>query len=147
MEVISWQHRWVVSCTPPTGDLAHNPGICPDWEWNQRPFGSQAGTQSTEPHQPGQKLFLTVLESPTWSCFGDSCLPGSWSEPSCCVLTWQKGQGIFLGTLLKVRAPSPHDLVTLQRPYLLILSPWAVGFQHMNFGGYKHSIYTAGPHA
>ena len=28
--------------------------ICPDWESNQQPFGSQSGTQSTEPHQPGQ---------------------------------------------------------------------------------------------
>ena len=37
----------------PTGDPARNPGLCPDWESNQRPFGSQAGTQSTEPHQPG----------------------------------------------------------------------------------------------
>ena len=24
----------VASCMPPTGDLAHNPGICPDWELN-----------------------------------------------------------------------------------------------------------------
>ena len=39
--------------TPPIGDLACNPGICPDWELNWQPFGSQAGTQSTEPHQPG----------------------------------------------------------------------------------------------
>ena len=39
---------------PPTGDLAHNPGMCPDWESNQWPFGSQASAQSTEPHQPGQ---------------------------------------------------------------------------------------------
>ena len=37
----------------PTGDLACNPGMCPDWQLNQRPFGSQAGTQFTEPHQPG----------------------------------------------------------------------------------------------
>ena len=35
-----------------TGDLVHNPGMCPDRELNQQPFGSQAGTQSTEPHQP-----------------------------------------------------------------------------------------------
>ena len=27
-----------------------------DRESNQQPFGSQAGTQSTEPHQPGQKF-------------------------------------------------------------------------------------------
>ena len=27
------KHQCVVaSCTPPTGDLAHNPGMCPDWE-------------------------------------------------------------------------------------------------------------------
>ena len=25
----------------PTGDLACNPGMCPDWESNQPPFGSQ----------------------------------------------------------------------------------------------------------
>ena len=37
----------------PTGDLACSPGMCPDWESNQQPFGLQAGAQSTEPHQPG----------------------------------------------------------------------------------------------
>ena len=48
------KHQCVVaSHEPPTGDLAHNPGMCPDWESNQQPFGSQAGTQSTERHQPG----------------------------------------------------------------------------------------------
>ena len=25
----------VASCTPPTGDLARNPGMCPDWELNR----------------------------------------------------------------------------------------------------------------
>ena len=38
---------------PPTGDLAHNPGLCPDWELNQWRFDLQVGTQSTEPHQLG----------------------------------------------------------------------------------------------
>ena len=50
----------IISCVPPTGDLACNPGICPDWESNQQPFGSQAGAQSTEPHQPGTEFVLTV---------------------------------------------------------------------------------------
>ena len=40
---------------PLTGDLAHNPDMCPDWESNQQPLASQVGTQSTEPHQPGHK--------------------------------------------------------------------------------------------
>ena len=48
------KHQCVVtSCTPPTGDLACNPGMWPDWELNWGCFGSQAGTQSTEPHRPG----------------------------------------------------------------------------------------------
>ena len=47
----------------PLEDLACNPGLCPDWESNQRPFRSQAGTQSTEPHQPGLVLFLSVLDN------------------------------------------------------------------------------------
>ena len=48
------KHQCVVaSCTPPTGDLAHDAGICPDRESNQGPLGLQAHTQSTKPHQPG----------------------------------------------------------------------------------------------
>ena len=43
----------VASHVPPTGDLARNPGMCPDWESNWWPLGSQASAQSTEPHQPG----------------------------------------------------------------------------------------------
>ena len=46
----------VVSHSTPTGDLAHNPGLCPDWESNQRPFGSQAHAQSTEPYQAGHNV-------------------------------------------------------------------------------------------
>ena len=51
----------VVSHTPPIGDLACNPGMCPDWESNWQPFGSQDSTQFTEPHQPGQynEVFLS----------------------------------------------------------------------------------------
>ena len=43
----------IVSRMPLIEDLACNPGMYPDWELNRRPFGSWAGTQSTEPHQPG----------------------------------------------------------------------------------------------
>ena len=35
-------------------DLTCNPGMCPDWESNQQPFGSQAHAQPSELHQPGQ---------------------------------------------------------------------------------------------
>ena len=33
------KHILVASRSPPTGDLSCNPGMCPDWESNQRPFG------------------------------------------------------------------------------------------------------------
>ena len=53
-------HQSGASRTPPTGGLARNPSMCPDQELNWWPFGLQAGTQSTEPHQPGlEHTFLT----------------------------------------------------------------------------------------
>ena len=52
----------VTSHTPPTGNLACNPGMCADWESNQWPFGLQAGTQSTEPHQLG-KISIILIHS------------------------------------------------------------------------------------
>ena len=60
------KHQCVVaSHAPHTGDLACNPGMCPDWESNQGPFGLQADTQSTELHQPG--LFsLSIINIFHW---------------------------------------------------------------------------------
>ena len=53
------KHQCVVACRmPSTGDLAFNPGMCPDWESNKQTFGSQAGTQSTEPKQPGHQYIF-----------------------------------------------------------------------------------------
>ena len=56
------KHQLVASCTPPTGDQAHTPGMCPDQESNQRPFDSQPSTQPTEPHQPGPEFFVENLQ-------------------------------------------------------------------------------------
>ena len=48
------KHQCVVaSCAPPTGDLVCNPSMCSDWDLNWQLFGSQPGTQSPEPYQPG----------------------------------------------------------------------------------------------
>ena len=38
-----------------------NPGLCPHWEPNWWPFGSQAGTQPTEPQQLGFYWYLKML--------------------------------------------------------------------------------------
>ena len=64
------KHQCVVaSHMLPIGDLACNPGTCPDWESNQQPFGLQGGTQSTEAHQLGCIHALnspTAVKAPTW---------------------------------------------------------------------------------
>lgn len=54
------KHGLVASHMPPTVDLAYNPGLYPDRELSQQPFGSQASSQSTELHQPGHNLLLTL---------------------------------------------------------------------------------------
>ena len=56
---------------PPTGDLPCNPGRCPDWESNQQPFSSQAGTQYTEPHQPGCLSQVLLSQIPSFIPFCD----------------------------------------------------------------------------
>ena len=63
------KHQCVVaSHAPPTRNLACNPGMCPDWELNQWPFGSQAHAQSTELHQPGHSNNLKREECiKSWS--------------------------------------------------------------------------------
>ena len=84
------KHNCVVaSYKSPTGDLAHNPGICPDWESNRQPFGSQARAQSTELHQPGSFLFSWhstwhwFCTSPFFSlCLHLSLLPDQTRTPS-----------------------------------------------------------------
>ena len=49
---------WLCLLHPAAGDLAHNPGMCPDWELNQWPFGLQASTPSTEQHQSGPYSYI-----------------------------------------------------------------------------------------
>ena len=77
------KHQCVVaSHAPPTGDLARNPGMCPDWESNQQPLASQAGTQPTEPHQPGLKLIFlySVRYAPRFFFILITYLPTPFSE-------------------------------------------------------------------
>ena len=49
---------WLPHTCPTPGNLVCNSRMCPDWKSNQQPFGLQADSQSTEPHQPGQDLYL-----------------------------------------------------------------------------------------
>ena len=56
-----WEKHWLVaSCIPLTRNLG-NPDMCPDRGSNRWPWGSQAGTQSTEPCQPGLFFFFFLI--------------------------------------------------------------------------------------
>ena len=99
----------VASWAPPTGDLACNPGVCPDWESNQRPFGSQASAQSTEPHHPG---FLSHINSPHRYRFV-SGLPILFQNPFC-LLLYQHITAlvpIYLNWILISNRASPPTLI------------------------------------
>ena len=53
------KHQCVVAfCMAPTGDLTHNPGMCPDWELNWQPFGSQPALNPLSYSSQGPTYFL-----------------------------------------------------------------------------------------
>ena len=89
------KHPSAASPMPPAGGLARNSGVCPDLVLNQRPFGSQVLTQSTEPHQPGLKIFIYLFlergegrekNINVWLPFRVPLL-GTWPKTQPCTLT------------------------------------------------------------
>ena len=69
------------SHTPPTGDLACNPSMCPGEEANQPSFSSQSSAQSTEPHHPGQKIYIYIKDIHKWKWLFSSPSFSSSSPP------------------------------------------------------------------
>ena len=71
------EHQLVSSRTPSSGNLAHNPGMCPDWESNWQHLGLQARTQSTEVHQPGLSSSCShiVSQKDRWTTYSPSLNP------------------------------------------------------------------------
>ena len=68
----------VASHSAPSGDLACNPGMCPDQESNWRPSGLQDDAEPTELHQSGQSYSLAkVLISDRASSKVFCSIPGS----------------------------------------------------------------------
>ena len=46
-----------------TGGQTCNPGTCPDWALNQRPFALREDTQPTEPHWSGLEFFNMGIDT------------------------------------------------------------------------------------
>ena len=56
------KHQCVAaSHAPPTGDLASDPGICSDWQWNQQPSGSQVVLNPLSHTHHGTHCFFNGL--------------------------------------------------------------------------------------
>ena len=56
------EHQCVVaSRVSPTGDLAHNPDLCPEKESNQRSLARRPALNPLKPHQPGQYCVISIV--------------------------------------------------------------------------------------
>ena len=56
------KHQYVLaSHAPPSGDLAYNPGLCPDWGIRLLTLWFAAVAQSTEPHWPGHVCVIIFV--------------------------------------------------------------------------------------
>ena len=107
-----------VSHVAPTGDLVCNPGKCPNWESDWRPFGLQAGTQSTELYQPGwEEARLLATSSHV------TLLPCLWlKQDSICSFKSQGDDGFPLKYFfLFMYWPIPQEVTPHPTPTLLCL--------------------------
>ena len=119
----------VASCLPGSGDTAYNLGVCTGVESNERPFGSQAGTQSTKPRQLGQMmtilkiafklLFFNKTEFYSGLLYFDFCLVVIYYARNflifCihCVTKIKHGPCIFLIFILQTKNIVEHERIKL----------------------------------
>ena len=80
-----WEkHQSTASPTFPPGDLAHNPGMCPDWEYNQQPSSLQSGAQPLNHTSQGLIFPLNLFCFCLKNNFGfDHFSPNYWSYLFC----------------------------------------------------------------
>ena len=123
--------------------------MCPDWEWNLQPFGSQANIQFNPlSHQPGLmhhlKASSLIIKEPglelrfrvTWECITSYFSPmllRKGTEHPCGSLVWEKQvQGSIAAWCLVGSQPSSlgqellfiHNSVTCSWAVLCHLVPW-----------------------
>ena len=97
------KHQCVVAAhVAPTGDLACNPGMCPDWELSPEPFGLQAGTQCTEPTQPGPASLFYYGTRTHKMYYPNHFVSLEWLTVTICPLLYNRSLEIFHLAKLKV---------------------------------------------
>ena len=90
------------------------PGLCPNRGSNPSPFSSQAGTQSTEPQQPGPKIFYFNFREATtfFSLLGSTGrrrVKKAQREGASPPSVAEEGKGDDSGLRTQPPAPSPPD--------------------------------------
>lgn len=81
---------------------------------------------------------------PAWPSSYEDPLLGCHLLTSCCVLMWQEQWAfwsVFVRTLTPFIKVPLHDLITFQRPHLLMPSHCGLGFQHRNSRGTQTSSH------
>ena len=81
---------WLSLAHPQPRDLACNPGMCSDWESNQRLFDLQDDVQPTEPYQSGLHAlciyyFLFLFYTEHHDCYIHIAFPRETSPPKASV--------------------------------------------------------------
>ena len=88
------KHQCMVAfCMPPPGTWPTTQAYALDGELNRQPFGLQAGTQSTEPHQPGRNASLSHIasthsQSGIFQKFVQKWCNSSGLDGSLCLFSW-----------------------------------------------------------
>ena len=140
---------------PPTMDPDWNPGMCPDWESNQRPFGSPASTQFTKPHQPGPGLFnecfiSTIGDTSFWHQVtriqGLAVFYGTWVQPASSIaLVPDKLHRRAKGFILCRIATTPKDCFIVLKCYTTwLLIPVAHQYRNTHFMTLKDPVRMTG---
>ena len=140
----------VCGCLSPASywGLGQNTGMCPGWESNQQPFGLQASTRSTEPHQPRlsyQPYLASVASIYTWLlnciCNLDLFSTSHTQTPNClsishlCIHLYIVNSSLFFRSLLN------HHLLrdSFYGPFLPFLYLWP---RQGSFVTYFHVFYS-----
>ena len=95
----------VASHVAPTGDLACNPGMCPDWESNWRPFGLQAGAQPLSHTSQGKpRIFNPEMHHTYYSviCYY-KCMPYVLEVKDTIRMIRQEIKHIFKNVLVEIK--------------------------------------------
>ena len=91
-ETLVWERSiyWLSPIHAPTRDQTGNPGMCPHWELDPKPFGARMMLHPTE---PPTRAFMCIFKMECCCEVGRASLPAAVVQRRRMVETWQKKLG------------------------------------------------------